>query len=207
MAQKVPPRRSRKKTFPLLPEQDAPPDLSRDEIIRLGFPELTRCDHCGVLDATTQRYDQANGRDKHWLHPGCLESFKPTASTPVRRVSGQHVVYAADEEPKGTVVGALVKIDGMFEAWRYYGRKEPIAREVTAQAAFDAFSKSAAPPVPGQFGTIRSLIRSPNSKAVDSVRWCGGLTKCACYADGEITAHQFRWEYPEYGTRRVKVRY
>jgi len=223
MAQKVPTRqRGRKRTFPMFNDGTAAANLPPDEVIRLAFPALTRCDHCGELDGATQRV--LVGKEKRWLHEQCRAAFKPVASTPVRRNHGQYVVYPDDEpEPKGSVVGALVKIGDAFEAWRYNRGNEPIACEPTAQAAFDAFPMSQAPALPGELGPVRRLLRSPHSDDVESVRWCGGVRQCACYGSGEILAeksyetifgevkayfqlgHKFRWECAQDGLRRVKV--
>jgi len=49
-----------------------------DELIRLGFPELTRCDHCDMLDGHTQRLEIRNIdglTEKRWLHEDCAINF------------------------------------------------------------------------------------------------------------------------------------
>jgi hypothetical protein len=146
-------RRTRKRTFPLFDSPEPPdPALLDDptELLRLAFPELTRCDHCGVLDGT-RRFDVGDPVEVRWLHEECIAAFKPPAMSQYHPPS--------------------------------------LRREVPDLG----------------FGRMRQLIRNGKFQAVESVRWCGGLTKCACYDDGEITAHKFRWEYEEVVMRKVKV--
>lgn len=51
------------------------------EIIRFGFSELSRCDHCDRLDARTLRFEVkgpiSHVTEKRWLHPECAANFDP----------------------------------------------------------------------------------------------------------------------------------
>ena len=58
------------------------------EDVRLAYPELTRCDHCNILDPSTMRVAIDGGM--FWLHRHCLDAFEPTNSRPV--TMGNHVV-------------------------------------------------------------------------------------------------------------------
>jgi hypothetical protein len=52
--------------------------LPDPEVTRIAFPELTRCDHCGVLDARTQPtilFTAHPGDGWNWLHPECAREF------------------------------------------------------------------------------------------------------------------------------------
>jgi hypothetical protein len=56
------------------------------EATRNGFPELTRCDHCGQLDDRTMptlAFNDHPGDGFYWLHEHCREFFAPTVSNPV----------------------------------------------------------------------------------------------------------------------------
>ena len=64
-----------KKPFQLFPD-DAPVE-DRDELIRSGLPELTRCDHCDKLDEHTERVEVGLPPEKRWLHPDCSINFIP----------------------------------------------------------------------------------------------------------------------------------
>jgi hypothetical protein len=65
------------------------------EDVRLGYPELTRCDHCGVLDPTTMRVGIEG--ELYWLHRDCMDAFEPIDSRPV--TLGKRVVGFATKYP------------------------------------------------------------------------------------------------------------
>lgn len=101
-------------------------------------------------------------------------------------------------------VGAVVLIDGKWHGYRHNSSarlKVPYVSE-HLQDVFDAFRQEV--PYPRE-GRITRLIKSQKWATVESVKWCGGLMKCTCYDDGEVTAHKFRWEYSEIIERKVKV--
>jgi len=85
------------------------------ETTRAGFPELTRCDHCGVLDDRTEPFlvEKFEYAGWQWAHPECKDSFKPTISHLIR-------------DSKGRVAGAIVHRNGEWEAYRYHTRAEPM---------------------------------------------------------------------------------
>lgn len=55
-------------------------------VTRTAFPELTRCDHCGVLDERTEpvlEFKDACLKDGwYWLHPQCKPLFEPVNNAP-----------------------------------------------------------------------------------------------------------------------------
>jgi hypothetical protein len=82
MKHPVRPRHRRKSLFPeWTAEQRAAALDESDELIRLGFPELSRCDHCDMLDGHTQRLEVkgplSGVTEKHWLHEDCAINFDP----------------------------------------------------------------------------------------------------------------------------------
>ena len=90
-------------------DDDKPPD---PELTRSGLPELTRCDHCGVLDAHTQPtmvFAQHPGDGWHWLHPRCTQEFVAIIYEQIRHVT--------------RVVGSFIQYpDGQTEELRYHRR-------------------------------------------------------------------------------------
>lgn len=83
-------------------ELDPDPELTRS-----AFPELTRCDHCGVLDPSTQptlEFNHHPGDGWFWLHSGCRAAFVPTISEPIY-------------DYKNRFIGASVKTE---EGWDRY---------------------------------------------------------------------------------------
>jgi len=50
------------------------------DAVRSYHPELTRCDHCGVLDEDTEQVGLLENHEHHWLHPKCIELFVPPLS-------------------------------------------------------------------------------------------------------------------------------
>lgn len=66
------------------------------EITRAGFPELTRCDHCGVLDERTEPVSEFKGARRgdgwFWLHPECRALFKPEIIYPAVNSKGMFVI-------------------------------------------------------------------------------------------------------------------
>jgi hypothetical protein len=183
-------------------ELEAVPGLSPDEITRIAFPELSRCDHCGEFDAKPIRTTGGNGTV--WLHDLCRPKFQPTPSTPVLYQPGQG--YHTDPEQKGRIVGALVRIaPGHFEAYRYaqHRKGEPLGKAEDAMGALKLFAGSHHSIPRGPRGKIRDDLNG-HSESLPSIRWCGGVRKCACYDDGEITAHKFRWEWSEPALRFVR---
>ena len=80
--------------------EDEPPD---PEVTRIAFPELTRCDHCGVLDARTQPtmlFAAHPGDGWHWLHLECVRAFVPIAAEPVVDGRGRPVARRAQPPPE-----------------------------------------------------------------------------------------------------------
>jgi hypothetical protein len=63
------------------PKSDVKRERAPDpELTRSGYPELTRCDCCGGLDAGTQptlEFNDHPGDGWIWLHPECRPFFKP----------------------------------------------------------------------------------------------------------------------------------
>src|SRR5262245_58634627 len=135
--QKKPKRRSRKRTLPLFAnptqaQRDAVLN-DTDELVRLAFPELTRCDHCGVLDHHTQRID-VHG-EKRWLHEDCRIEFEPLECYPVLYQSGVFRIVPSEDELdlyderqqeallKGlgtrAQIGAVVRLHGRWYAYRH----------------------------------------------------------------------------------------
>lgn len=59
----------------------APPEPELSEAqVRAGYPELTRCVHCGVLDPATERViiaDEGAVLLTVWLHVNCRAHWKP----------------------------------------------------------------------------------------------------------------------------------
>jgi hypothetical protein len=65
--------------------------LPDPELTRRAYPELTRCDHCGVLDDRVEcvglafaRQDEGDGFT--WLHRECQDQFEPVHSQPFQRL-------------------------------------------------------------------------------------------------------------------------
>jgi hypothetical protein len=60
------------------------------ELTRTSDPELTRCEHCGVLDHGTRPLMQFKGQHKGdgwtWLHPECESTFEPVISWPLGKI-------------------------------------------------------------------------------------------------------------------------
>ena len=195
--------------------------LFPEDQVRAGFPELTRCEVCGKLEGTHQ-YDVAE--EKRWLHRGCYAEFRPLKCSVVYRSSGHYQVEEdlqdddgddeGDDEEEGwrsrrkriapARDGAVVLIDGVWHGYRHNAsHKLFVHASESREEVLAAFRQSAPPPRLGWY----TLCRQRGVwKVVDSVRWCGGLQKCACYDDGEVTAHWFRWEEIEIVKRKVKVR-
>lgn len=69
--------------------------------MRRGFPELTRCDQCGVLDDVTYPIRATDGR--YWLHHGCARAFVPIPCEPLADTRGR------------TIGGTIETSDGEIE--------------------------------------------------------------------------------------------
>jgi hypothetical protein len=223
-------KRSRKRTLPLFDqptvEQETAVRNDPDELIRLAFPELSRCHVCDVLDRHTKRWDFQG--EKVWLHEDCSINFKPLECYPVMYLgSGVYQVDDPNQEiddddgdgdddgddgnhrrprkkRERRLVGAVVLIDKMWLGF-WYNKSNKLKIELESENREDVVNafRSDLRMQPSD-GLITRLIKRGRPQLVKSVRWCGGLQKCSCYDDGEITAHKFRWEYEEIVMRRVK---
>jgi len=99
-------KRPRKRTFPLFENPDAAQLEALgdpNELVRLAFPELTRCDHCGVLDIHTRRIEDKSG-EKWWLHEDCSLEFQPTNGVYQPRKLG----YTVPRPPYGRIVNLML---------------------------------------------------------------------------------------------------
>jgi len=99
-------KRPRKRTFPLFENPDAAQLEALgdpDELVRLAFPELTRCDHCGVLDIHTRRFEK-NG-EKRWLHEDCSLEFQPINDIYRPRKLG----HTVPRPPYGRIVNLMLR--------------------------------------------------------------------------------------------------
>jgi hypothetical protein len=106
--------RSRKRTFPLFPDptpeqRQALASEDHAEIVRSGFPELSRCDHCGVLDENTQRLEVGpeDAKQKRWLHPACAAGFVLLPDLPMPQPSLAHTV--PPRPPLGPITLAAIR--------------------------------------------------------------------------------------------------
>lgn len=109
--------------------------------------------------------------------------LEPGASVPVFRQSG--AVFGL--EPPGQFVGAVLRIEQGYEAWRYGSKTgQPIATSPSLAEAVEAFA-------------IRTIIERPPSttikRRIQQVRirtvWCGSTYRCEC---GE---RKYHWGHAE----------
>src|SRR5215472_9247844 len=125
-------RRGRKRTFPLFENPSAAQQEALgdpDELVRLAFSELTRCDHCGVLDIHTRRIE-ING-EKRWLHEDCSIEFELPECYPVLYQKRQYRRVPSDDELDGldedvceellNGVGTKAQVGAVVKLWdRWY---------------------------------------------------------------------------------------
>lgn len=80
----------------MAPRARAERPVANPEITRAGFPELTRCDCCGVLDERTEPVLEFKGARRgdgwFWLHPECKPLFEPEISYPATNAKGVFVI-------------------------------------------------------------------------------------------------------------------
>ena len=216
------PRRKRS-LFPVVADPAVVDDPN--ELIRSGFPELTRCDHCGALDHHTQHMD-ING-ELRWLHEDCTVDFRAVENYPVMYMGSG--IYAIDppedEKPEdwkgGQRIGAVVKLNDRWYGFRHNGSSRLTVGNENGYDDLDDLLADFRFYLPShQAGKIIKIIKHGRFQLVESVKWCGGLVRCACHGDGiidmargddrrtavdgKMKAHRFRWEHSEIVMRKVK---
>ena len=132
----------------------------------------------------------------------------PDQSWPVVLDKGTYALDV-DGSAKGRTVGVIHQFtDEMItEAWRFTSRA-PVKLDGDPQsidqalALFYRHNAIRTPPAPGW---LRQLAKHGRPQWAPSVQWwgCSQPRPCACYADGLVEAHLFRWEGSRPGLRRV----
>jgi hypothetical protein len=126
------------------------PDEPGDpEVVRGFFPEMSRCDKCGVLDERTERVGLLEDRTMYWLHSQCIVDFVVMRSELVHDRKGHRIgVVMSHDRGETWEAWQLVNNEPIYRAT--VGAGECEQKDDRVNMAVSIASKRHAPPYPGR---------------------------------------------------------